>query len=207
MRKDETTAVLEIHKSDRNSKRSAQLGIALITLGCGALATTFSSSVVPVELVGWLVVLSGIAEAVHAFRIRRSEEFLFHLIPGVAGVPIGVLIATHPGAGAVTWMLLFATIFTVVGLFRIVSALYLKFPTWGWTLFDGIVTLVLGTVMWAAWVWLIPWFLGFAVGVSLLFRGWSSIKFAEGRQLLNRKRNEDRRPESQRKQTKGFAPS
>jgi hypothetical protein len=34
--------------------------------------------------------------------------------------------------------------------------------------------------MWAAWVWLIPWFFGVAVGISLILRGWSSIMLALG---------------------------
>jgi uncharacterized membrane protein HdeD (DUF308 family) len=77
-------------------------------------------------------------------------------------------------------MLLFASFFTIIGLFRVISAFWLKFPNWRWTVFEGIVTLVLGTVMWAAWVWLISWFFGFAVGISLILRGWSSIMLALG---------------------------
>jgi uncharacterized membrane protein HdeD (DUF308 family) len=124
----------------------------------------------------------------------------------LAAVPIGLLAATHPAADAATWMLLFATFFTVVGLFRAISAFYLKFSNWGWTVFDGVVMLVLGSVMWAAWVWLLPWFLGFAIGLSLILRGWSSIMFAQGLRRANRQRREYGRHEPQRKPTKGFAP-
>jgi uncharacterized membrane protein HdeD (DUF308 family) len=199
-------SVLEIKGSRRNWRRSVGLGVASIILGGIALSTILSSSAVSTVLIGWLLVLSGIAETVHAFRIRRSDGFLFHLIPGLAAVPFGLLTATHPAAGAVTWMLLFATFFTVVGLFRAISAFYLKFSNWGWTVFDGVVMLVLGSVMWAAWVWLLPWFLGFAVGVSLILCGWSSIMFALGLRRANRQRREYRRHEPQRKPTKGFAP-
>jgi uncharacterized membrane protein HdeD (DUF308 family) len=199
--------VREIEGSRRNWRRSLQLGLSFIILGCVAF-TALNASAGSVGLIGWLILLSGVIEAIHAFRVRGSDGFLFHLVPSIVAVPIGLLTATHPAAGALTWMLLFASFFTVIGLFKTFSAFWLKFPNWGWTAFEGIVTLVLGTVMWAAWVWLIPWFFGFAVGVSLLLRGWSSIMLALGLRRLG-KSGGPRIPESQskRRHTSGYAPS
>lgn len=203
-------AVLGIEGSRRNWRRAAQLGIVLILIGIAALATVLNPSAVPVALIGWLLILAGIAEVVHAFRARRSDGFLFHLISGLAGLPVGLLTATHPGAGAVSWMLLMASFFTVIGLFRAMSAFWLKFPNWGWMVFEGIVTLVLGSVMWTAWIWLVPWFLGFAVGLSMVLRGWSLVMLAQGLRRRNRQRiGEDKPHEGQRDhaQTPGFAPN
>ena len=173
-------AVSGIEGPRRNWGRALQLGLSLVTLGGAALSTLTLGTAVPVALIGWLIVITGIAEGMHAFRIRRSDGFLSHLIPAIAGIPIGLLIAAHPAADEVTWMLLFASFFTIIGLFRVISAFWLKFPNWPWTAFEGIVTFLLGTVMWAAWVWLIPWFFGVAVGISLILRGWSSIMLALG---------------------------
>src|SRR3981189_1523840 len=159
-------AVSEIEGPRRNWRRAAQLGLSLIILGGVALSMLILGTAVPVALIGWLIVLSAIAEGIQAFRVRRSNGFLLHLIPGVAGVPIGLLIAAHPAAVAASWMLLFASFFTIIGLFRVISAFWLKFPNWRWTAFEGIVTFLLGTVMWAARAWLVPWFFAFAVGIS-----------------------------------------
>jgi len=203
-------AVLGIEGSRRNWRRAAQLGTVLMLIGIAALSTVLNPGVVPVSLIGWLLVLAGIAEVVHAFRTRRSDGFLFHLISGLAGLPIGLLTVTHPGAGAVPWMLLMASFFTVIGIFRAMSAFWLKFPNWGWMVFEGIVTLVLGSVMWTAWIWLIPWFLGFAVGVSLILRGWSLWMLAQGLRRANRQRiGEDKPHEGQRDHahTPGLAPN
>jgi uncharacterized membrane protein HdeD (DUF308 family) len=128
-------------------------------------------------LLGWLVVVSGLVETVHAYHLRGTGGFFFHIIPGIAGVPIGLLIATHPSAGYVAWMLVFASYFTVLGLFRSISAFRLKFPTWEWSVFDGTVTVLLGALFWTTWPWLVSWFFGLAVGISLMMRGWSSIMF------------------------------
>ncbi|MFY9793654.1 MAG: DUF308 domain-containing protein [Candidatus Sulfotelmatobacter sp.] len=196
--------------SRRNWKRVTQLGIVLILIGIAALSTVLNPSAAPVALIGWLLILAGIAEVVHAFRTLRSDGFLFHLISGLTGLPIGLLTVTHPGAGAVPWMLVMASFFTVIGLFQAMSAFWLRFPNWGWMVFEGIVTLVLGSVMWTAWIWLIPWFLGFAVGLSLMLRGWSLVMLAQGLRRRNLQRiGKDKLHAGQRDraQTPGFAPN
>ena len=53
-----------------------------------------------------------------------------------------------------------------------------KFPNWGWAGFDGAVTLLLGILLWAEWPWSGFWFLGIAVGISLVLRGWAYVMFA-----------------------------
>lgn len=154
------------------------LGISMIILGVIALAVIPIATVASAIVFGWLLVLSGIFEAVHGFQMRGSHSMFLHLIGGVLGVLIGFLVVTHPIAGALVWTLLFASFLTVIGLFRSIAAVALKFPHWGWALFDGIITLVLGFSLWAGWPWSGIWFLGFAVGIALLLRGWSYVMLA-----------------------------
>jgi uncharacterized membrane protein HdeD (DUF308 family) len=154
------------------------LGILMVVLGTIALIIMPAATIGTVLVLGWLLVVSGIIEAVHAFRVRRWGGIFLHLIGGILGVLVGLLIVTHPVAGALAWTLLFASFFTVIGIFRLVAAIRLKFPNWGWAAFDGAVTLLLGVLLWAQWPWSGFWFLGFAVGFSLLLRGWSYVMFA-----------------------------
>jgi uncharacterized membrane protein HdeD (DUF308 family) len=168
---------------------TAQLGAALILLGIVAILTATTNVPRQEVVFGWLIVFSGIVESVHAFHLRKEDRFLLHIVPGIAGLPIGLLIITHPEAGGIVWMLLFASFLTVIGLFRIVSAIRFKFPNWAWAEFDGIATLLLGVVLWAARPWLTPKFLGLAVGFSLVLRGWSSLMLATGRRKLRPSRS------------------
>ena len=162
----------------------SQLGIALILLGALALCSMLADGA-SVMLLSWLVILSGVMEAVHAFYLRKPAGFLLHLVPGIGGFPIGLAVAVHPGAGEFAWMLLFAYFFAAVGLFRILAALRLKFASWKWAAFDGAITLLLGAPLWAARPWLGTWYFSFAVGMSVILRGWSSVMFAGGLRQLS----------------------
>ena len=154
------------------------LGIIMVVLGTIALFITPAATLGTVLVLGWLLVVSGIMEIIQTFRVRQWGGIFLHLIGGVLGILVGLLVVTHPVAGALAWTLLFASFFTVIGIFRLVAAIRLKFPNWGWAAFDGAITLLLGLLLWAEWPWSGFWFLGFAVGVSLLLRGWSYIMFA-----------------------------
>ena len=179
---DAWTEAAEMERFRRREAWSMRLSIALILLGTVALGTlraAHSTGAWPM-LFGWLLVVSGLMEAVHAFHKRSWGGFLLHLMPCVAGVPIGLLIATHPSAGGTAWMLLFASYFTVVGLFRTISAFWFKFPAWIWAALEGIVSLLLAAVFWTNPPRLGPWVFGFSVGTSMILRGWSSIMFAQG---------------------------
>ena len=209
---DAWTEAAEMERFRRREVWSMRLGVALILLGTVALGTlrAADSTGASPMLFGWLLVVSGLMEAVHAFHKRSWGGFLLHLMPCVAGVPIGLLIATHPSAGGTAWMLLFASYFTVVGLFRTISAFWFKFPAWIWAALEGIVSLLLAAVFWTNPPRLGPWVFGFSVGTSMILRGWSSIMFAQGVAHLRKLPKSHRRNDKHEKrpvERSGFVPS
>jgi uncharacterized membrane protein HdeD (DUF308 family) len=155
------------------------LGIASVILGIAALILVPASTLASVLILGWVLVISGVVEAVHAFRVRGWGGVALHLVAGILGILVGLLIVTHPVAGALVWTLLFASFFTVFGLFRLITAVMHRHPHWGWAVFDGAVTFLLGILLWIRWPSSGLWFLGTALGVSLILRGWSYIMFAQ----------------------------
>lgn len=160
------------------------LGIVLIVLGIIALAFIPAATLASVLVLGWLMVFSGVVEAIYAVRARRWGGVFLHMIAAVLGVLVGLLVVTHPVAGALAWTMLFAAFLTVIGLFRTVAAIQFRFQSWGWAVFDGIVTLVLGILLWAEWPFSALWFLGFALGIALILRGWTTVMFALGIRTL-----------------------
>jgi len=154
------------------------LGIVMVIVGIIAMIVTPAATIASVLILSWLLVFSGIAETIYAFRIHKWGGLFLHLIGGLLGVFIGLVAVTHPVAGAVALTLLFASFLTVIGVFRLIAAISLKFPNWGWAVLDSAITIGLGILLWAEWPWSGLWFLGVALGVSLVLRGWSYVMFA-----------------------------
>ncbi len=154
------------------------LGGLMIVLGTVALFMIPITTLAAALVLGWLMIFSGIAEGVHAFKMRRWGGVFLHVVIAILAVLLGLVLITHPVAGALAWTLALASLFAVVGIFRIVSAIRLKFLNWGWAVFDGAITLALGLILWLQWPVSGFWFLGMAVGISLLLRGWSYVMLA-----------------------------
>jgi uncharacterized membrane protein HdeD (DUF308 family) len=84
----------------------------------------------------------------------------------------------HPVAAAAGFTLVLAAGFMVGGLFRIVSALADRFHGWSWVLLNGVVTLILGVMIWRQWPESALWVIGLFVGIDMVFAGWSWIMMA-----------------------------
>ncbi len=151
------------------------IGIILVILGIIAISAAVATTLVSVAIFGWILVISGGVLAGHAFWTRTWGGFFVHLLAAIFYVIVGLLIAAHPAASALSLTLLLAAFFMVYGIFRIVGSLMIRFPSWGWVLFNGIISLILGILIWARWPYSAFWVIGAFIGIDLLLNGWSFI--------------------------------
>jgi uncharacterized membrane protein HdeD (DUF308 family) len=151
------------------------LGIALIVLGVIALGAAELATLASVLLFGWVLVVGGVLQIAHAFRVRHSTGFARHLLGGVLSLVVGLLMVGNPVAGALSLTLLLAAFFMVSGIFRIGAALALDLPGRGWALLGGVIALVLGVMIWRQWPVSAVWVIGTFVGIDMIFDGWSLV--------------------------------
>ncbi len=163
------------------------LGIALILTGIVAITFPWITTVVSVVYFGSLLIVGGGIEIIRAFRMSKWGSFLLHLLLGILYFVAGFVILVHPQINALSLTLLLAAFFIAAGLFRIVSALTVPVPQWGWVLFNGIVTVILGFLIWRQWPISGLWAIGLFVGVEMIVSGWVSVLLAvQARRLKNR---------------------
>jgi uncharacterized membrane protein HdeD (DUF308 family) len=107
-------------------------GILMIILGIFAIGAPVVATIAFQVVLGWLLVIGGIAEGIHAFMAQNWRGFLFELLSAI---------------------------------------LYLL-------LASGILSLILGAMIWAQWPASGAWVIGLLVGIQLLFTGWSLVMLA-----------------------------
>jgi uncharacterized membrane protein HdeD (DUF308 family) len=154
------------------------IGCLLIVLGIMAVMYSMLYTIVSVLVLGWLLILGGVLEAVHAFQHRESGHLFLFVLEALLAVVTGVLLLRSPAVGALVITLLLATYFIISGIFRIVAATALLYPSWQWSLVHGVVTLALGIIVWGGWPATGFWVLGLLVGIHFIVSGWVRVMLA-----------------------------
>jgi len=153
-------------------------GIASLVLGAAAVVYDNTATIASVVLFGWLLVFAGVMQTVQAFQVRTWSGFFLYLLDGIIRVSVGTLLVLYPTAGAQSLTLVLSLYFVVSGLFRAIGSAVLRFPSWGWSVGAGIVSLALGIMLAVQWPASGNWFIGFAVGIDLILYGWALLMFA-----------------------------
>jgi len=156
-------------------RRFVVLGVALVMLGVVALGSVGLATIASVFVFGWILVVAGLLETIHAWHVRGWSGFTRHLLSGVLSFVVGGLIIANPAAGTLSLTLLMAAFFIVGGVFRIATALSFRFPGRAWAVVGGIVTVALGMIIAAEWPVSAVWVIGTFVGIDLIFDGWSLV--------------------------------
>jgi uncharacterized membrane protein HdeD (DUF308 family) len=156
----------------RASTLSLLWGVSLICLGMLAVASPLVAAVAVNTIIAWLIVFAGVVHLVVAFHSREAGSVIWRLLVGLAYICFGVYLIGRPVAGVATLTLLLASLFLVEGVFDIVLFFRaLSTLRSGWILLDGIVTLLVGLMIYRQWPSSSAWAIGTLVGVSLIFSG------------------------------------
>ncbi len=153
-------------------------GCISIVAGMAAIAYSVIATLVSVIFLAWLMIFCGFLEGAYAVRHRERGHLILYLLEALLAIVIGALLLRSPVSGAIALTMLVATYFVISGIFRIVGALALRLPHWGWLLTSGIVSLVLGIIVWGGWPVTGLWVLGMFIGIHLIFSGWARVMLA-----------------------------
>jgi uncharacterized membrane protein HdeD (DUF308 family) len=153
-------------------------GIVSLALGAAAVVYDTTATIASVVLFGWLLVFAGVMQSVHAFQVRTWSGFFLYLLDGIIRITVGTLLVLYPGTGAESLTLVLSVYFIVSGLFRAIGSAVLRFPSWGWGVAGGVVSLALGIMLAVQWPASGTWFIGLAVGIDLIVYGWALLMFA-----------------------------
>ena len=147
-------------------------GALLIILGVLAVGSPFIAAVAVNVVIAWLIVLAGVVHLMVAFRTREAGSLIWRLLVGLAYVFFGGYLIARPAVGVASLTLVLASLFLVEGILNI--ALFFKVRSVqgsSWFLIDGIITLLLGLMIYAQWPSSSAWAIGTLVGVSMIISG------------------------------------
>ncbi|HXW52770.1 MAG TPA: HdeD family acid-resistance protein [Myxococcota bacterium] len=147
--------------------------LGLVAIGCSAFTTFFT-----IFLLSIVLMAAGIAKIIYAFWARNWRGFFLSLLLGILYGLAGFLCFIRPVQAASALTLIMGSVFVAGGLFKICASAVARFERWGWALFSGIVSLVLGILVLSEWPAISLWVIGLFIGIDLLFFGWTWVILA-----------------------------
>ncbi len=160
----------------QGSTLSIVWGVLLIVFGMVAIGSPFLAAVAVNVAIAWLIVLAGIVHIMLAFRAHGAGSMIWKLLVGLAYVCFGAYLILHPVLGVASLTLVVASLFLIEGILDII--LFFKMRSLGgssWVLVDGIITLLLGLMIYMQWPSSSAWAIGILVGVSMIISGISRV--------------------------------
>ena len=123
-------------------------------------------------IVAWLIILSGGFQFIHAFQSKGAGSIAWKLLVAVVYLIAGIYFLMHPLLGLASFTLALAFFFVAEGVMDLIAYFQNRSAEGaGWILFDGIVTLILGILVWRHWPSSSGWVIGTLVGISMLMTG------------------------------------
>ena len=163
------------------------LGILCLILGVSAISAPLFAGTMLTVLIGAFMLITGVAQMVHSFHLcgHKVATFLMGLLSLVAGV----LIFSKPLLGLAMLTMVLAVYFLMDGIMWIFMSFQMKPQKgWGMGLFNGIITLILGLLIWNQWPLSAVWAIGILLGIRILMAGMTMLFFGSlAGSLLNQK--------------------
>ncbi len=150
------------------------LGVLLIVVGAGEMILSMVSTVIVIRLLGWVLIFAAIAQFVAAIETRGESGTVPKLLLAVLYAIVGGMLLRRPVSGAIAAAAIIAILLIADGLIELGLAFRLRGSTGGrgWLMSGGILSIVLGVVIWRGGFPLSAiWILGLFVGIRLVFKG------------------------------------
>jgi len=147
-------------------------GVIAIILGILAMLMPGLTGISVVFFLGLLVLVAGIVRIIWASQAGSFGKGLLMFAIGGLTLLCGIALVANPlfGSGVLTIML--ALYFILDGIFEVVAGIKLGPGSgWGWMLFGGIVSILLGIMLWGQFPLSGAWAIGILLGIKLFFVG------------------------------------
>jgi membrane protein HdeD len=153
------------------------LGVILFLTGCYALYAGEGATSGAVIAIATVLIIAGLVQVLSGFMVvDTARHVFFALFVGMLDIVVGILLLEHPAVGIPEVGTQLAMLFMFGGVYRFVVAGLMQFPQYAWFAFSGLLSLILGVLLWH-WPDTLRGYVALAVGLNFIFAGiaWSAL--------------------------------
>ena len=157
----------------KNAGLTITMGIILLVMGLLAMGSPLVAGVSIAMLVGAILIVGGIGQLVFAFKTGMD---FFTIILGARTVIMGGYMLSDPAVALASLTIFLAGYLVASGVSEaIVSFKARPANGWGWALFSGLLSVLLGLMIWNQFPLSGAWAIGILIGIRLIFSGMSLL--------------------------------
>ncbi|MGR9053054.1 MAG: hypothetical protein ACU84J_10435 [Gammaproteobacteria bacterium] len=128
-------------------------------------------------LVAMVILATGIMASLDAYASRNSKDFFINLQIAVLDTVSGILFLTELNKSEEKFILLASAYLLIKGVFRFFAAIKVGFPHAKTAIFGGLLSTLLGLLLWQEWISSSMWFICFCLSADITMRGWALTRF------------------------------
>jgi uncharacterized membrane protein HdeD (DUF308 family) len=126
---------------------SLALGILMVISGIFGIMTPVATTVFSVVFLGWFLIIGGIMQFIGAIIHRKQQNVWLGMFIGILVLLLGILVTTHSVASVFSITLMLGIIFLIDGVVKTFSSVFKRPARWGWILFSGLISILLGLMV------------------------------------------------------------
>jgi uncharacterized membrane protein HdeD (DUF308 family) len=156
----------------RPSRSSLFLAVILIILGLMAIILPTVTSIGAVKLLGWLIIFDGLAQLIHAPQSKGVGRIAWKILVAVLYLAGGAYLLANSFLGIAGLALTLAILFFAEGVMDMTAYFVTRRDERSpLLLFHGIISMILGMIIWSQWPSSSFWIIAAIVGISMFISG------------------------------------
>ncbi|CEG58866.1 HdeD family acid-resistance protein [Legionella fallonii] len=171
------------HSDAKNMQRQwgwlLGLGVLLLLLGFIGLGMDILLTIISMYFFAALLMVSGLSHFADAFKYKKWNGAVWQILIAIFYLIGAGIVLYDPLLASTIITALLAWTLIIIGVTRIGMSLSLRDTKgWGWILFAGISSLILGFLILLHWPMSGLWVIGLFIAIDMIISGWTYIFIA-----------------------------
>ncbi len=150
-------------------------GVIILLMGLFAMGAPLIAGLSLALMVGALLIIGGIGQLIFAAKTHKG---ILTFILSILTIALGGYMVANPSVALASLTIFLASYLVASGVFEIMVAFQIRpVQGWIWALFSGIISVILGMMIWNQFPLSGAWAIGIILGVRLFFSGLALIMF------------------------------
>jgi uncharacterized membrane protein HdeD (DUF308 family) len=159
------------------SRRLTIIGYVFAAIGVLAILLPAWATLAGALVIAWMLTLWGVAGLWFVWEMRPAREWRYGAVVFAITLLLGLVFLLFPGVGIETLTIIMMMVFLMEGIVSILLGLRMSGHrrNWGWMIFSGLCSLIVGVIILIGWPETAVWTLGLLLGANFFSTGLSLI--------------------------------